>query len=253
MPLHLQNMSTLQKIIHRWGFFNGLKLYSKIKSNPPEVWTLPELKYPVHLRKGTSDILIFKQIFGMGEYDIDFPDHPKMIIDGGANIGLFAVLMANRFPDAQIISIEPDAGNYLQLQKNTSYYPNIKTINAGIWNKDCDLQVKDEGYDEWGLQVMEAQPGATQTIKAIKLNAIIEEYQLGRLDVVKLDVEGAEAVIFKDSYEPWLSITNTLIIELHERNWPGISANFYKAINQYSFDSKQNGEYFIYTRKDLLT
>ncbi len=244
-------MSTLTKIIGRWGFFPGIKLYYNIKRNHSETWVLPELKHPVHLRKGTSDILIFKQIFGMGEYDIDMSAPPKVIIDGGGNIGLFAVLMANRYPDAQIFSIEPDAENFGQLKKNTGYYPTIHPVHAGIWNKNCHLQIKDEGHDEWGLQVTEALPGATNTIKGITLNAIMEEHKLTFLDLVKLDVEGAEAVIFSHDYEHWLSKTGTLIIELHERNWPGISSNFYKAINQFSFDSIQHGEYFIFSRNDI--
>jgi FkbM family methyltransferase len=241
-------MSTLSKIVERWGFIKGFNLYFKIKVIKPGTWNIPELKYPVQLRPYTSDTMIFKQIFGMGEYDIDFPLQPKTIIDGGGNIGLFSVLMANRYPEARIFSIEPDSKNFQQLKINISPYKNITAINAGIWNKSCFLQMVDEGFDEWGLQVKEAQPGVETDLKAITIGEVMEQWNLESLDIVKLDVEGAEAIIFKDNYHQWLSRTKVLIIELHERNWPGISANFEKAISQYPFTSRQNGEYFIYTR-----
>ncbi len=88
-------------------------------------------------------------------------------------------------------------------------------------------------------------------LKAITLGDLVDQFELKSLDVVKLDVEGAEAIIFQDNYEKWLSITKVLIIELHERNWPGISANFEKAISHYPFSKRKNGEYFIYTREGL--
>ncbi len=84
----------------------------------------------------------------MGEYDIEFPFIPQTIIDGGGNIGLFSVLMANRYPKARIFAIEPDPGNFSQLQKNTANYPTVTPINAGIWNKTCFLKVVDEGHDQ---------------------------------------------------------------------------------------------------------
>lgn len=242
-------MSTVSRIISRWGLIKGLRLYYKIKKDQTEIWHLPELKHPVFLRKGTSDSLIFKQIFGMGEYDIVFPDNPKVIIDGGANIGLFAVLMANRFPEARIFSIEPDTANFEQLKKNTAYYPNITPIHAGIWNKACKLIVVDEGHDEWGLQVKEVDGDHPDSLNAITLTDICEQYGIRNLDIVKLDVEGAEAKIFSEDFEPWLSITQNLIIELHERNWPDVGLNFYKAVAKYPFDSIRQGEYFMYTRR----
>jgi FkbM family methyltransferase len=239
-------MSTLTKIIKRLGLSEGLKLYYRIKIEKPEVWHLKELRHPLYLRPGTSDLIVFKQIFGKGEYDISFPKTPLTIIDGGANIGLFSVLMTNRYPDAKIYSIEPDTGNYAQLKKNTVSYPMVTPIQAGIWNKSCFLKVIDEGLDQWGLQVKEAEAGINTGLKAITIGDIMDQYELEVLDVVKLDVEGAEAIIFQDNYEKWLSVTKTLIIELHDWNWPGISANFEKAISRYKHTKTTHGEYCIY-------
>ncbi|HSK11695.1 MAG TPA: FkbM family methyltransferase, partial [Phnomibacter sp.] len=202
-------MSTLSKIVSRWGLFEGLKFYYEIKRNKKRTWTLDELKHPVHLRAHTSDNLVFKQIFGMGEYDIRFPFEPKNIIDGGGNIGLFAIIMANRYPNARIISIEPDAGNFAQLVKNTAPYPNIIPIHAGLWHKPCDLEIVDDAMDEWGLQVRETED--EHGMQAITIGALMETYNMPTIDVVKLDVEGAEAAIFSDNYHNWMSKTRILI------------------------------------------
>jgi len=241
-------MSTLSSIVNRWGLIKGLKMYYRIKKVKPGSWTLAELKHPVYLHPNTTDNMVFKQIFGKGEYDIDFSFTPYTIIDGRGNIGLFSALMASRYPEAKIFAIEPDQHNFIQFKINTTNYPNIIPINAGIWNKSCFLEILDEGKGKYALQVKEAAFGLETELKAITINDLIDQYNLETLDIVKLDVEGAEAVIFEDNYDRWLSLTKVLIIELHEGGLPGSSANFEAAIKKYPFSRTKNGEYFIYRR-----
>ena len=150
-------MSTITNAIKRLGFLNGLSSYYKLKTNQTEL-CLSELNYPVSIRKGSSDGSLFRQIFYDGEYDLAIPFEPKYIIDGGANIGFFAVLMANRFPNATIISIEPDSNNFELLKKNAGPYKNIIPVQSGIWNKDASLMVVDEGYGEWATKISACRP-----------------------------------------------------------------------------------------------
>ena len=238
-------MSTLTKIISRWGLLKGIRFYYQVNRNKKENWSLPELKHPVYLRPHTSDNLVFKQIFGMGEYDIGFPFEPKTIIDGGANIGLFAVLMANRYPHARIISVEPDRGNYEQLVKNTAVYPNITPLHAGLWHQRARLKIVDEAADEWGLQVKESHD--ENDLRAITINELMETCSLENPDIVKLDVEGAEEAIFSDNYRHWMERTKILIIELHDKYWPGTGDNFRRAIAEFPHRQTRHGEYMIYT------
>ncbi len=241
-------MSSLSKFINRWGFFKGIQTYYKIKEDKTAVWELEELKHPVHLRLGTSDHMIFKQIFGMGEYDLKIPFQPTQIIDAGANIGLFAVLMANRFPKAKIVSIEPDSGNFDQLVLNTKPYPSIYPVKAGVWDKNCYLKIVDEGYSEWGLQVKEVNADGPGHLKAVTIPEMMKIHGFDSPDIVKIDIEGAEEALFRKGFEDWLPHTKMLIIELHERNWPGVSKNFRQAIEQYSFSRQMHGEYEVFIK-----
>jgi hypothetical protein len=70
----------------------------------------------------------------------------------------------------------------------------------------------------------------------------MHQYKLPRLDIVKLDVEGAEMNIFSDAYSEWLSKTRLLIVELHDRMKPGSSDPFWKAIRQFDFTRFDRGE-----------
>ena len=238
-------MSTISKAINRLGFWKGLSSYFQLKTKQTQ-FSLPELKHPIFIRSGSSDGSLFKQIFYDGEYDLDIPLQPKYIIDGGGNIGFFAVLMANRYPDATIISIEPDSNNFSLLKKNTAEYKNIIPVQSGIWNKEVSLQVIDQGYGEWGLMVKEVPAGTADSFSAVSIAGLMRKYNLPHLDMVKLDVEGAEEFIFADNYNEWISKTKMIIIELHERMKPGSADSFWKAIGQHSFSKKQVGENIIF-------
>ena len=61
-----------------------------------EKMTPTGLAHPVFLRPGSTDAATYYQVVEQGSYDVAF-DHPQYIIDGGANIGLFGVVMKNRW------------------------------------------------------------------------------------------------------------------------------------------------------------
>tara|TARA_Y100001934_G_scaffold270838_1_gene356382 strand:+ start:168 stop:452 length:285 start_codon:yes stop_codon:yes gene_type:complete len=83
---------------------------------------------------------VFDEVFLSGEFDIDF-GAPSFILDAGAHIGLSSVYFANRFPNAIVLAIEPDASNYNILCKNALAYPNIKPIQGGLWGHTGKLSI----------------------------------------------------------------------------------------------------------------
>jgi len=74
----------------------------------------------------------FYQIFIREEYEIEHERPVNVILDCGANIGLAAIYYIHKFPDAQIISIEPEESNCEMLEENTRLYPGIKPVKAAL-------------------------------------------------------------------------------------------------------------------------
>jgi FkbM family methyltransferase len=223
-------MRKFLKLKNHFGFIGGLIILLKLKLGFVKNIKLPGIEHPIFLRKGTSDIPTFYQVFADDEYDIPY-SQPKIMIDGGANIGLFAVLMKNKFPESQIISIEPDKSNFEVLTKNTHYYKNVWLENSGIWSVDAKLKVFDK-YDagKWGMVVEENEKEGN--IPAISINSLIKKYAIQRIDLLKLDIETSEKNLFSSAYQDWLPLVKTIIIELHDRMEPGCSKPFFEAINK---------------------
>jgi FkbM family methyltransferase len=201
------------------------------------------------MRKNTSDEKVFWQIFVEKELDIDYKIEPKLIIDGGANIGASTLWFAKKFPAAQVVAIEPEESNFKILEKNCGNLPNIKLIQAALWDKNVDLKIKNIGLGKWGFGVVEAKPDDKKKIRAVTLDKILADSGMAEIDILKLDIEGSEKELFESGYENWLNKTKVIIIELHERMRSGAKKSFRSAIAKYNFTESRNGEKIVLLKK----
>jgi FkbM family methyltransferase len=186
--------------------------------------------YPIHLRLRTTDISLFEEIIVNPEYEFESGREPAVIIDAGANIGLTSVYFANRYPQAKIISIEPETSNYSMLTKNTAAYPNIVPIQAALWKTDTFVALNDPGSGNWGFQTGESKGSATpgSTVRGLTIDTLMREQSVDYIDVLKVDIEGSEKEVF-ESYVSWIDRIGILIVELHDRWKSGCSQNVYTA------------------------
>lgn len=203
-------------------------------------------KYPIYLRTMTSDCKAFKQMFISEEYGYAVPFSPKTIIDAGANCGYSAIYFANRYPDAKIIAIEPETSNYEMILMNTKEYKNVHVIKSGVWSKDCDLIISNlENANKWSFQVKEV-PTGEGDMESISLDNIMDRYDLKSIDILKMDVEGAEKNIFEYNYDSWLSKTKFGFLELHETYAKGVEQVVNHRLTEYGFKKAQSGENIVF-------
>lgn len=208
---------------------------------------------PVVLRIPSSDVNVFEQVFVDNEYDFHLTDVPRCIVDAGANIGLASVYFASRLPQTRIIAIEPDPDNFRLLTMNTAPYPNVEPILGALWNQNTLIRLVDPGVGSWGFTTRnlatvgkeEPEPAGVTT-EGMTIDEIMTRFGVDRIDILKLDVEGAELEIFQDA-SAWIDQVDALIVELHDRIKPGCSRSFYEATR--AFDSKWiQGENVFLTR-----
>jgi FkbM family methyltransferase len=136
------------------------------------------------------------------------------------------------------------------LKRNTSYYDNIFIEQKGIWNRECNLEIF-EGPDKkpWSFYLKPTEkPVGENIIEAIGIRELMEKYNLEYIDLLKIDIEGAEQELFESNYEDWLPKVKVMIIELHDRFKPLSSKNFLKVICQYNFNIYFKGENIIATQ-----
>lgn len=204
---------------------NGLyyALYCALSSNKKLVkvatsWS----KTPLYVRLNSSDVLVFRQVFLEKEYEVitKLSSEIETIIDAGANIGLTSVFFSQLYPNARIVAIEPEAGNFELLQKNTKQIPNIECLCAALWNEDTNLQLDEKEKSEWAFRVTASTVNRSRTIPAYCISSLLNQFNVERASLLKMDIEGAEYEVLSNA-EEWIARVDSIIVEVHETIRPG--------------------------------
>ncbi len=218
----------------RWCRFLGLRrglAFCRGNRKPGRLLevTPPGARAPLRIRSATSDLPAFEDTFLFGHYAFGLPAPPRVIVDAGGHIGMVSILLANRYPDARIITLEPEAGNFALLRRNVEPYPNIEPVHAALWKEDGQLDIANPGDSTWSYQV-EEKPGGE--VEALTMDSVMARFGIGEIDLAKIDIEGAEKEVFEAGGE-WLGKVRCLAVELHDRMKPGCSRAFYNATNRF--------------------
>ncbi|MBK7307845.1 MAG: FkbM family methyltransferase [Chitinophagaceae bacterium] len=240
-------MSRFKNLQKQLGFFTAVSFYRKLKSGNLSNLRTGNLVHQFNLRNNPFDYATFEEVILNEAYNIPFGFEPKFIIDGGGNIGLTACFFASKFPAAAIITIEPDTDNYNLLQLNCKAYANIQTLQCGIWKNDTHLKIENTHAGNNAFTVIETNEAGVDTIKALTVLSVMEQFNMPHIDVLKLDIEGSEKEVFEENFEKWLPLTKVLIIELHDEMKKGCSRAVFNAINKYDFSFDTKGENIIFT------
>ena len=243
------------------GPFRGLRAFVQLSLADRGIATVasPVGDGVIYARRGSADVEVFDQIFVMRDYDIRRYKHwmrvsktyetmlasgPRpLILDCGANIGLSSVYLAHLFPDAAIVAVEPELGNFEMLKKNTSSYPRIRALQAAISDHEGYVTIANPAASSWAFRVIEASSEDKSVIPAITVDdarLVAGDHQLS---AVKIDIESGEEQLFR-SNTGWIEETPLLMIELHDwmLPWAGTSRSFFRALENIEFDFVLAGE-----------
>jgi len=216
----------------------------------------------VCLRRRTSDFHVFRQIFMLEQYKplvqaINEGNcrEIRYIIDAGANIGCTAIYFEKCYPGSIIVCIEPDGCNYKALlgnveMNNLACY--IKPIKAALWSDNSNLEIVRDFGDgrEWARSVKPTNRRDATVVSGITIADILLKYSLPYIDILKIDIEGAEKHIFKneDMVEKFLPFVRYLAMEVHEE---AISRDVIrKLLERFNFLHFVTGELLIGINRD---
>lgn len=145
----------------------------------------------------------------------------KVILDVGANTGVFALIAETINPEAEVIAFEPVNRVFDKLQKNVALNQmNVHCRETALSNYDGEATIYDlPGEHIYSVTVNQDYNDPSQNsfpvqIKTERLDTIIDDIQLPRIDLMKIDVETHEAEVLEgmgkylEIYQP------TLLIEL---------------------------------------
>ncbi|MBA2500668.1 MAG: FkbM family methyltransferase [Chitinophagaceae bacterium] len=228
----------------------AISIYFKMKSGQYKGWKLKKLTHPVCLRNNPYDYATFEEVILKEEYKLPGDFKPLTIIDAGANIGLTSAYFASKYPAASIVSLEPDLENFNWLKNNVKLYGNVHPMLAGLWNQSGHLVIThtNEGNNAFRVEVL---PGYQEgSIAALTVSEIMRLQNWKTVDLLKIDVEGAEKEIFEKNTD-WLPKVKMIALELHDRFKPGCADAVFAATGKYNFTFYLQGENHIFVNQDM--
>ncbi len=213
-------------LARRVGWHDGVSL----KLHPAN------LLHPIELRINSTDADVYRQVLVEEEYAAVADEHVGTIVDCGANVGYTSAYLLSRFPDAQVVAIEPFPANAELCRRNLAPYGRRATvIEAAVWSHSGRLALDHAGGNEWGVRVRAARAGESGEIEAIDLPSL----GLNRIDLLKVDIEGSEANLFADGTDRWLPHVSNIAIELHGSE---CEERFHSAMANYRYTLSHSGE-----------
>ncbi len=152
-----------------------------------------------------------------------------VIIDLGANEGVFSIMISKLFPQTRILAFEPVPSTFDILLSNLSFNQcsNIEPYNIGIGKpgqSSITLYTNKDGSNTGGATALLTPNSAhfPVTVGLISLDDLFELYKVDRCRLLKMDVEGMEYDILYPS--SMLSRTDYMTIEIHINRRLGFEA-----------------------------
>ena len=211
----------------------------------------------VHMRKDSLDLDLARIVLVDGAYDYPWPPAAEqrlrkhyesisaagrtpVIVNAGGYIGFSALWFARQWPDAEIVSIEPDPGNLELLHRNLAGRPRQTIVEAAVGSAPgrAALSADPEGC---AVQTKRANDG----VDIVTIDDALARVPDGEPFICNIDIEGFEKDLFAANTD-WIDRFALVIIEPHDWREPGamISRNFQREMAARPFE--------IYPRRDTL-
>lgn len=192
---------------------------------------LPKTVFPSfwNLRLPTGDVASqivryadYVQMHSMVRY-VSQLKRPAVIIDVGAHHGAYAIVLGkvlqNMRVGGKIIAVEPNPLSFAVLVKNVS----LNGLEDTVY---CERVAVSDQAGTMNISINDVQSGISDQatsgsvpVDVVTLSSLLEKYKIDHVDVLQIDVEGAEIPVLKGF--PWVSTkVGKIYCELHPYAWP---------------------------------
>jgi FkbM family methyltransferase len=165
---------------------------------------------------GLENLSNLYEIFGKENYSTDVP--AETILDLGAYQGYYSMYAYVKYPDAVIYSFEPLPDNYLQLKKNIEFNKlgsdRLKLFNVAISESAGKVSLHMNDDAKMGSSIV-YKTGKAMEVPAVTISEIIRSNRIEKIDILKVDIEGAEYRVFRGADDDVMSKIDTVIAEFH--------------------------------------
>lgn len=197
--------------------FQFLNLSDK-KKNEEVFFTLAPYKIYGYSYE-TLDYL-YREIFLNLSYNFDTKNEYPVIIDCGSNIGMATLFFKKKYPQAKVLCFEPNPSSFKLLNKNIEEngLSNVELHNIALSNQIGEIEFFIGNRKDSMVGSIRSDRAGNENVKvkAEKLSDFLARFS--KINMIKIDVEGAENLILNDlTSSGTLSRVEQIIVEYHHK------------------------------------
>lgn len=215
-------------------FRNGSELYSSWRHR--SVCTTAQFRdglVILHPPGETGFAGLLLEIFHRRVYTGDFyqPMPGDLVVDAGANIGVFSIHIHRLCPQTEVVAYEPFPDNYAFLKKNlqaanaTNVTAHCKALGAqsgsSLIQKVGSRSQDHRMIDSHSTQHQSAED--TTQVDVVPFSHMFEGIKGRSISLLKCDIEGSELDLFRSATPEQLKQIDRIAIEFHDHLVPGTS------------------------------
>jgi FkbM family methyltransferase len=145
----------------------------------------------------------------------------KVVVDAGANVGIFSVWAARRLPEARILALEPYPETFARLEHNlrvNQFGSRVEAVQLALAG-ECRERAMPTAAESQRRKLLPADDGRDEkvvSVPAITLADLIDRYHLDQIDLLKMDIEGSEWEVLLGASASVLRSIRRIEFEFHE-------------------------------------
>jgi FkbM family methyltransferase len=184
-----------------------------------------------------SDLHAVDEVLLRDQYALPAGLRPRTIVDLGSHIGISVAFFSVRFPEARIFAFEPNPASFGKLEENVGELPGV-TIRRLALSGTSGRRLMNTGGNPL-LTSLKGGAGQAFEVEAATLDEQASELGIDRIDLLKIDVEGAEMEVLS-SFEG-LDRVGVIVGELHPALIGAPVARFMSLLDGFAVETEPAG------------
>jgi FkbM family methyltransferase len=160
-----------------------------------------------------SELEVLRNVFVEEEYRVPAADPVRTVVDLGSHVGVSVLWFHALYPDAAIVAVEPHPVTFRRLQRNVGNLDRVRLVNAAVGDATERRPLFSSG-ESWAASLRkQAGLAHVDEVTCRRLDDLLAELGVEAVDLLKLDIEGAEHEVL--STFDGLPRVRTVICEYH--------------------------------------